>query len=221
MSARSNNSVLTSIDVRPFTTLTAVAAPLVRDNIDTDTIIPSREIKSVRKTGLADGLFAGWRYLDAAARVPDPDFILNDPACASAEILLAGANFGCGSSREHAVWALAEYGIRAILSPSFAPIFFDNCINNGVLPATLPETAIRTIAATLGAAAQRLTVDLQCCSVSGTFGQAPFTIDENARARLLEGLDAIDVTLRSVAAIDAFRLADRQRRPWAYLEDAT
>ncbi len=246
-----------------FTTLTAIAVPLVRDHIDTDTIIPSREIKSVSKTGLADGLFAGWRYLRAAERTPDPEFIMNDPAFANAAILIAGANFGCGSSREHAVWALDEYGIRAILAPSFAPIFFDNCINNGLLPASLSATHIQSIAATLGAAtpdpaapraatpgrgapgvgtpgvrapgaaspagdpprgtvpaARRLTVDLEHCRVSGAFGTAPFSIDRQARSRLLDGLDAIDATLRSAAEIESFRRADRQLRPWAYLEDA-
>jgi 3-isopropylmalate/(R)-2-methylmalate dehydratase small subunit len=208
--------------MQPFTTLTAVAAPLIRDNIDTDTIIPSREIKAVSKQGLAQGLFAGWRYLQASSRAPDPAFVLNDPAYTGAAILIAGNNFGCGSSREHAVWALAEYGIRAILAASFAPIFFDNCINNGLLPATVSATAIQSIAASLGMVptARRLTVDLQQCSVSGVFGAAPFTIDSQARARLIGGLDAIDATLQSAAAIEAFRRIDRERRPWAYLGDA-
>ena len=116
----------------PFTPLTSIAAPLIRDNIDTDTIIPSREMKTTGKTGLADGLFAPWRYLDATTRTPNPDFVLNDPDYAEAQILLGGANFGCGSSREHAVWALAEYGIRCVIAESFAPIFRNNCIRNGL-----------------------------------------------------------------------------------------
>jgi 3-isopropylmalate/(R)-2-methylmalate dehydratase small subunit len=110
-----------------FNILTSIAVPLIRDNIDTDTIIPSHEIKATSKTGLAEGLFAPWRYLNANKRTPDPDFVLNDLGYASAQILLSGKNFGCGSSREHAVWALAEYGIRCIIAESFAPIFEGNC----------------------------------------------------------------------------------------------
>jgi len=209
--------------MQTFITLTAVAAPLIRDNIDTDTIIPSREIKTVSKQGLAQGLFAGWRYLQSSSRAPDPAFVLNDPAYAEAAILIAGNNFGCGSSREHAVWALGEYGIRAILAISFAPIFFDNCINNGLLPATLSATAIQEIAASLGSTRKdrRLTVDLPRCSVSGAFGSATFAIENQARARLLGGLDAIDVTLQSAAAIESFRRVDRERRPLVYLGDVT
>lgn len=202
--------------MQAFKTLTAMAAPLVRDNIDTDAIIPSREIKRVGKTGLAEGLFAGWRYL-AGGREPNPDFVLNDAAYAGAAILIGGSNFGCGSSREHAVWALAEYGFRAILAPSFAPIFFDNCLNNGLLAARLPAERIRLIAAHTPAP---LTLDLERCEVTGAgFGALAFSIEPHARARLLDGLDAIDFTLRSSAAIDDFRAADRTRRPWAYLED--
>src|SRR5207302_9959572 len=122
----------------PFTKLTAVAAPLIRANVDTDAIIPSREMKTVSKTGLADGLFAGWRYREVGGRDPKPDFVLNDRAYAGAQILLSGVNFGCGSSREHAVWALAEYGFRAVLAESFSPIFRGNCVRNGVAPVELP-----------------------------------------------------------------------------------
>jgi 3-isopropylmalate/(R)-2-methylmalate dehydratase small subunit len=224
--------------MEPFKTLTAIAVPLLRDNIDTDVIIPSREIKRVGKIGLAAGLFAGWRYL-AAGREPNPDFVLNHAAYAGAGILIGGSNFGCGSSREHAVWALAEYGFRAILAPSFAPIFFDNCLNNGVLAARLPAENLQVIASAIAApnanhsdntnhsrntthqanVAHPLTVDLERCEVSGAgFGPLAFSIEPHARARLLEGLDAIDFTLRSAAAIQAFRSADRPRRPWAYLE---
>lgn len=205
----------------PFKTLTAVAMPLVRDNIDTDTIIPSREIKSVSKQGLEPGLFAGWRYLDPGSRAPDSRFVLNDPAYRGAEILLGGANFGCGSSREHAVWALAEYGFRAIVAPSFAPIFFGNCINNGLLPAALPMASVQALAEHVTRAPQGtpVTVDLQSCMVSAPGKRpTPFTIPADARLRLLEGLDAIAVTLRSSALIDAFHERDRERRPWVYLE---
>jgi 3-isopropylmalate/(R)-2-methylmalate dehydratase small subunit len=206
--------------MRPFTTLTAIAVPLVRDNIDTDAIIPSREIKSVGKIGLAEGLFAGWRYV-AGGREPNPDFVLNDAAYAGAGILISGSNFGCGSSREHAVWALVEYGFRAILAPSFAPIFAGNCLNNGVLAARLPAESLRLLASLIAKSTPPpLTLDLERCEVTGAgFGPLAFSIEPHARVRLLEGLDAIDFTLRSSAAIDDFRAADRARRPWAYLED--
>ena len=133
--------------MEPFTTLSATALPLMRDNIDTDAIIPSREMRTVSKRGLADGLFAGWRYREIGGRDPDPGFVLNEPARKGARILIAGANFGCGSSREHAVWALAEYGIRAIIAPSFAPIFQANCVANGLVPAILPHDLVHALAA--------------------------------------------------------------------------
>lgn len=192
----------------PFTTLTAIAAPLLRDNVDTDAIIPSREMKSTGKTGLKDGLFAPWRYTDVAARTPDPAFVLNQPQFAGAQILLAGSNFGCGSSREHAVWALAEYGIRCVIAESFAPIFRGNCIRNGVLPVTLPGSVIAELAG------QTITVDLP----AQTAGGHAFTIEDEAKAMLLEGLDAIDLTLKHDAAIAAWQAADRTARPWVYLE---
>ena len=192
----------------PFTALTGIAAPLLRDNIDTDTIIPSREMKSTGKTGLAQGLFAPWRYSDVAARTPDPQFVLNRPEFASAPILLAGANFGCGSSREHAVWALAEWGIRCIIATSFAPIFRGNCVRNGLLPVTLPA---ETIAALAG---KSVTIDLPAQSA----GEHSFTIDGEAKAMLLEGLDAIDLTLKHRDAITAWQASDRMGRPWVYLE---
>ena len=204
----------------PFTTLTAVAAPLLRPNIDTDAIIPSREMKGVSKTGLAPGLFAGWRYTEVSGREPNPAFVLNDPAYAHARILLAGPNVGCGSSREHAVWALAEYGFRAVIAPSFNPIFQGNCVRNGVAPVALPETAIEALAASLAPdpQARRVTVDLPRQTVTGPDGSAhPFAIGDDAKMMLLNGLDAIDVTLQRQAEIDAFRAADRLDRPWAYL----
>lgn len=198
----------------PFTVLTATAAPLIRDNIDTDAIIPSREMKSTGKTGLADGLFSAWRYLSPGGRDPDPAFVLNKPAYADARILLGGVNFGCGSSREHAVWALAEYGIRAVIAPSFAPIFAGNCTRNGIVPVVLPADAIAGIAADGGA----VTVDLPAQRVSLADGPAwPFDIGAEAKAMLLEGLDAIDLTFKHRADIAAFQAADRKARPWIYL----
>lgn len=200
----------------PFTSLTAVAAPLIRDNIDTDAIIPSREMKSTGKTGLADGLFAAWRYVTPGGRDPNPDFILNQPAFAAAQILLGGANFGCGSSREHAVWALAEYGFRAVIAPSFAPIFAGNCIRNGIVPVALSAEAVEEI----GSDGGLVSVDLERMRVSLADGRSwSFEIGAEARAMLLEGLDAIDLTFKHRAEIAAFQAADRKARPWIYFGD--
>jgi 3-isopropylmalate/(R)-2-methylmalate dehydratase small subunit len=204
-----------------FETLTAVAAPLIRANIDTDAIIPSREMKSVSKTGLADGLFAGWRYTAIGGREPNPEFVLNRPEYAGTRILLGGENFGCGSSREHAVWALHEYGIRAVLAPSFSPIFYGNCVRNGIVPVRLPAAAIAQIAVLVARdpAQQQPTVDLAARRVLAPDGtRHPFEIEAEAQEMLLEGLDAIDLTLKQRAAIDAFRTRDRVQRPWIYLE---
>ena len=197
--------------MKAFTTLTSIAAPLLRDNVDTDAIIPSREMKSTGKTGLADGLFAPWRYLDADSRSPDPAFVLNQPAFAGAKILLGGANFGCGSSREHAVWALMEWGIDCVIAESFAPIFANNCVRNGLLPVTLPNAAIAPLA---GA---EVMVDLEQQTVSAGAHRHGFEIGAEAKAMLLKGLDAIDLTLEHQAEIAAWQAADRQRRPWIYL----
>ena len=151
----------------PFTTLTSVAAPLIEDNIDTDIIIPSREMKSTGKTGLAAGLFAGRRYSEG--RTENPDFVLNQPPFRSAAILLAGDNFGCGSSREHAVWALAEHGIRAVIAPSFSPIFAGNAVRGGVLPLVLPRAAIAALAAHVGPIA----IDLAAQTVAAGTATSP------------------------------------------------
>jgi 3-isopropylmalate/(R)-2-methylmalate dehydratase small subunit len=194
----------------PFTTLHSTAIPLLRDNVDTDAIIPSREMKTTGRTGLADGLFAPWRYTDVAARVPDPAFPLNQPQAQGAAILLGGANFGCGSSREHAVWALAEYGIRCVIAESFAPIFRANCIRNGILPITLDRAAVDSLGW------QTLDVDLTTQTVRCGDQAHSFTIEDEPRLMLLEGLDAIALTLKSLPEIDAWTAADRARRPWIY-----
>ena len=202
----------------PLIKLTALPAPLLRDNVDTDQIIPSREMKSTGKTGLADGLFAGHRYTKIGGRDPDPDFVLNQPAYADSQILLSGSNFGCGSSREHAVWALAEYGIRVIIAESFAPIFAGNAVRNGVLPLALDRTAIDEIAT----ANSPVTIDLPAQMVALTKDRSwNFTIAEEAKAMLLEGLDAIDLTLKNTDSIAAWQQADREARPWIYLGDPT
>jgi 3-isopropylmalate/(R)-2-methylmalate dehydratase small subunit len=206
--------------MRPFTSLTAVAAPLLRNNVDTDAIIPSREMTLVSKTGLADGLFANWRYQAIGTRQPDPDFLLNDPRYAGAEILLSGANFGCGSSREHAAWALAEYGFRAVLAASFNPIFRGNCINNGIVPVELDGDVVTRIAASLGEvpADRPVTVDLTTRTVATAVGEHwGFAIDGEEREMLMSGMDAIERTLSRRDAIHSMRETDRQRRPWIYL----
>jgi len=199
----------------PFSSITSPGVPLLRDNIDTDTIIPSREMKTTGRTGLAEGLFAPWRYTDAAARIRDPGFVLNQRDAIGTRLLLAGKNFGCGSSREHAVWALAEFGIEAIIAPSFAPIFKGNCIRNGLLPVELPEAVVR------GLAWQMVTIDLPSQTVSAGGERWPFAIDPEAKTMLAEGLDAIDLTLKQKPAILRWLASDRQARPWAYLENAT
>lgn len=192
--------------------LTGIAAPLLSDNIDTDTIIPSREMRSTGRTGLADGLFAPWRYSDADTRRENPAFALNQPEYRGAAILAAGSNFGCGSSREHAVWALAEYGVRAIIAASFAPIFRSNCIRNFILPITLDRAAIEAIAG------REVTIDLAACALTCGDESYPFTLEAEAHDMLTHGLDAIDLTLQQAAAIEAWTRADRSARPWAYLE---
>jgi 3-isopropylmalate/(R)-2-methylmalate dehydratase small subunit len=207
--------------MRKFDTLTAVAAPLIRANVDTDAIIPSREMKSVAKHGLADGLFAGWRYTTIGGRDPDPQFVLNQRDYAGARILLSGENFGCGSSREHAAWALLEYGFLAVIAPSFAPIFHGNCVRNGILPVRLDAASIAELAAAVAPDPQRrqVTVDLARQRVSGPDSlEFTFDIEPEQREMLLEGLDAIDLTLKHRDAIEAFRAGDRERRPWIYLQ---
>ncbi len=208
--------------MRPLTTVTAVAVPLLRDNIDTDAIIPSREMRTTGRSGLADGLFAGWRYQGGEGRQPNPEFVLNQPRFAGAQILLAGQNFGCGSSREHAVWALAEFGFRAVLAQSFAPIFYRNCIRNGMLPAVLGGAALAQIAATVEAnpVSEQISIEVASGTISLPDGrQWHFELEAAAKTMLMEGLDEIDLTLKLRSAIEVFATRDRVERPWIYLED--
>lgn len=200
--------------MKPISTINSPGVPLLHDNIDTDTIIPSREMKTTGRTGLADGLFAPWRYTDAAARVGNPGFVLNLRDAIGTRLLLAGRNFGCGSSREHAVWALAEFGIEAIIAPSFAPIFRGNCVRNGLLPIVLPEGVVRSLAW------QMVCIDLHAQTVSAGDESWSFAIDAEAKAMLAEGLDAIDLTLKQEPAILQWLAADRKLRPWTYGETA-
>lgn len=203
-----------------FTRLRAIAAPLLRINVDTDAIIPSREMRTVSKTGLAGGLFAGWRYKAPGSREENPDFVLNREPYRKAQILLSGANFGCGSSREHAVWALREWGIRAIIAPSFGAIFQGNCVRNGILPVVLENRAVEALARQVEAAPAEnlLTVDLEYRTVMTSDGATyPFSIAPADRQMLLEGLDAIALTMKRDDEILAFQARDRLRRPWIYL----
>ena len=192
--------------------LTGLAAPLLVDNVDTDTIIPSREMKTTGRTGLADGLFAPWRYTDADARTENPEFVLNQPAYRDARILVGGSNFGSGSSREHAVWALAEWGIACVIAVGFAPIFRGNCVRNGLLPVELSREACEAIAG------KPVSVDLAAQEVRCEGTAHPFAIDPEAKQMLAEGLDVIDLTLTDLSAIDAWTQQDRSARPWVYLE---
>lgn len=189
--------------MQPFTIHTGIAAPLLGDNIDTDQIIPSREMKTVSKTGLAVGLFAGQRYGEGLS--PNPDFILNKTGFKDATILLSGKNFGCGSSREHAVWALKDYGFRAVIAESFGEIFYNNCVRNGIVPIQMSGADIAKMEKTL-------TIDLPKQQVSGVH----FDIPEGDKEMLIEGLDMIGQTLEHASDIEAFFDRDKTENNWKY-----
>ncbi len=202
-----------------FVRHTGIAAPLLRDNIDTDLLIPSREITSPGKDGYGEKLLAPWRYLPAAdgARVENPEFVLNRPAFRQAGILIAGRNFGSGSSREAAVWAVRQFGLRCVIAPSFGAIFQNNCYRNGVLPVVLPEAEVAALAQEAEGGTLLLTVDLEANAVCAGERRWPFAVPASERAMLLEGLDAIGLTLaRNGARIAAFQHADRAARPWVW-----
>ena len=200
-----------------FVRVTGIAAPLLRPNIDTDVIIPIDDCVSVPRAEQGHCAFRPWRYL--ADGSDNPEFVLNRAPFRTAVILLAGINFGCGSSREPAVWALMGLGIRAIIAPSFGDIFYNNCFQNGVLPIMLPEETGRAIAAEVEAAPETpLTVDLETCAITNARGlRIPFSLDAARRSALLEGLDEVGMTLRREGKISDWQDADRLRRPWIYL----
>ncbi|MFA3791263.1 3-isopropylmalate dehydratase small subunit [Aliiglaciecola sp. SL4] len=207
--------------MKAFTTHCGIAAALLRINIDTDAIIPSREMRRVSKKGLGGGLFASWRYVMPDSRELNPDFILNKPEYANTTVLLAGNNFGCGSSREHAVWALAEYGIRAIIAPSFGAIFYQNCMRNGILPVVLSNEAVIQLADEISQDPQHLTlkIDLQQQKVESPKGKVfEFDIETGSKEMLLKGLDSIGVTLQYEKEIAAFEKQARQQHDWLYLQ---
>jgi len=198
-----------------FNTLTGIAAPMPLVNIDTDMIIPKQFLKTIQRSGLGKNLFDEMRYTQDGAEIPD--FVLNQPAWRNAEILIAGDNFGCGSSREHAPWALLDFGIRAVISTSFADIFFNNCFKNGILPIVLPEDQVQYLMndASKGANA-RITVDLESQVVTASDGtQFPFEVDAFKKHCLLNGLDDIGLTLEKVSEIDAFEGKAKTLYPWA------
>ncbi|GLS30166.1 3-isopropylmalate dehydratase, small subunit [Mesorhizobium albiziae] len=198
-----------------FTKLTGVAAPLPIVNVDTDMIIPKDYLKTIKRTGLGTGLFAEMRYNDDGSE--NPDFVLNKPAYRNAQILVAGDNFGCGSSREHAPWALLDFGIRCVISTSFADIFYNNCFKNGILPITVSQENLDKLMddAERGANAT-VSVDLEVMEIRGPDGgMIKFELDDFKRHCLLNGLDDIGLTLEKAPAIASFEKRNAESRPWA------
>ncbi len=197
-----------------FTKLTGVAAPLPLVNVDTDMIIPKQFLKTIRRSGLGKNLFDEMRYDAQGNEIPD--FVLNKPAYRKAEILIAGENFGCGSSREHAPWALLDFGIRCVIAPSFADIFYNNCFKNGILPVILPPEQVDLLMkeAEKGENA-RITVDLEAQEISTSEGDVfRFEVDPFRKHCLLEGLDDIGLTMEKAKSIDAFEAQAAVERPW-------
>ncbi len=199
--------------MRPFTELHAKAAPLDVANLDTDQIIPKQFLKTVEREGLGKGLFYDLRF-DAEGR-PKSDFVLNDPRYAGAGVLIAGDNFGCGSSREHAPWALLDYGVQCVIAPSFADIFYNNCFQNGLLPVALPAEAVRALMDEAKGGNHVFSVDLAAQTVTAPSGkQFRFEIDPARKEKLLKGLDSIGETLQHEADIDAYEGRRALVQPW-------
>jgi len=198
-----------------FTTLTGIAAPYPVINIDTDMIIPKDYLKTIKRTGLGTGLFAEARYKDDGSE--NPDFVLNKPAYRHAQILVAGDNFGCGSSREHAPWALLDFGIRCVISTSFADIFYNNCFKNGILPIVVKPDELEKLLDDAGRGANAtLTVDLETQEIKGPDGGTiKFDVDAFRKYCMMNGLDDIGLTLEKATAIDAFEKKNASAHPWA------
>ena len=207
-----------------FETFTGIVCPLDRSNVDTDAIIPKQFLKSIKRTGFGPNLFDEWRYLDHgepgmdnSKRPLNPDFVLNDPRYRGASILLARENFGCGSSREHAPWALADYGFRVIIAPSFADIFFNNCFKNGLLPIALDNATVdRLFAMAQGEEALEVAVDLESQKLVVNGEEIAFDVDSFRKHCLLQGLDDIGLTLQHVDAIRAYEEQRKQTAPWLF-----
>ena len=209
--------------MQKFTLLKGIVAPMDRANVDTDAIIPKQFLKSIRKTGFGPNLFDEWRYLDVgqpgvpeSARKPNPDFVLNQPRYKGAKVLLARKNFGCGSSREHAPWAIDQYGFRCVIAPSFADIFFNNCLKNGLLPIVLPEAAVDLLFNEVAAfPGYELTVDLERQVVVRPQGEEiPFEVQAFRKYCLLNGLDDIGLTLRHADKIKTYEAERLATKPW-------
>jgi len=210
--------------MQPFRVHTGIVAPLDRAKVDTDAIIPKQFLKSIKRSGYGPNLFDAWRYLDHgepgmdnARRPRNPDFVLNQPRYEGASILVARRNFGCGSSREHAPWALGDYGFRAVIAPSFGDIFFNNCFKNGLLPIVLPESQVDCIFADVAAfPGFKLTIDLEKQVVGTTDGSVafPFEVDAFKRHCLLNGLDDIGLTLQHADDIRAYEARHLASQPW-------
>ena len=209
--------------MQKFTLLKGIVAPMDRANVDTDAIIPKQFLKSIRKTGFGPNLFDEWRYLDVgqpgvpeSQRKPNPDFVLNQPRYKGASVLLARKNFGCGSSREHAPWAIDQYGFRCVIAPSFADIFFNNCFKNGLLPIVLPEATVDLLFNEVAAfPGYELTVDLERQVVVRPQGEEiPFEVQAFRKYCLLNGLDDIGLTLRHADKITAFEAERLATKPW-------
>lgn len=197
-----------------FTTLTGVAAPLNMINVDTDRIIPKVYLKTIKRTGLGTALFAELRYDEAGNEMPD--FVLNQEPFRNARILVSGENFGCGSSREHAPWALLDFGLRCVIAPSFADIFYNNTFKNGILPVTLPEPRVNEIMRfLLELPGAEMSIDLPAQTVTGPDGKVDmFEIDPHRKTCLIEGLDDVALTLQKEAAIAAYEENVGAKRPW-------
>jgi 3-isopropylmalate/(R)-2-methylmalate dehydratase small subunit len=206
--------------MEPFTTHTGLVVPLDRTNVNTDEIIPARFLKSIKRTGFGTALFANWRLQPDGS--PNPDFVLNFPRYLGASILLAGDNFGCGSSREHAPWAIREYGFRCIIAPSFANIFYNNCFNNGILPVSSDEATVRELMAeTEQTEGYTLSVDLAAQTVTTPAGRVlHFEIDQFRKQALLQGLDNIGWTLSHADEIAAYEARRKQEAPWLFASRA-
>lgn len=211
--------------VQPFTQLTGLVVPVDRSNVDTDAIIPKQYLKSIKRSGFGPNLFDDWRYLDPGELGDDhgkrrlnPDFVLNQGRYQSAEILLGRINFGCGSSREHAAWALLDYGIRAIIAPSFGDIFYNNCLKNGLLPVVLPNEVVELLfKETYDTPGYRLDIDLEAQTVTTPAGAVwSFEIDSFKKYCLREGLDDIALTLEYADEIKAYEAARQRQAPWLF-----
>ena len=204
--------------MEPFTTHTGLVLPLDRTNVNTDEITPARFLKTIRRSGFENALFANWRYTDPQGTQPDPNFVLNQPRYQGVSILLAEDNFGCGSSREHAPWAIRDYGFRCLIAPSFADIFYNNCFNNGILPVTLDASSVRELFNEVEAnEGYTLHIDLAAQTITTPSGRAiHFDIDGFRKNALLQGLDNIGWTLSHSDEIAAYEERRKQEVPWIF-----